>query len=147
MLPIHVARVVVDDLFDRHVGSSARWSKHWYLHWDRLVEMQSMGHTIGGHGYDHEPYTRLPPAQRRRDINAVAALLRDGLGADIRPFAYPYGSFDDDTCQACQDAGFVHAFSTRRCWIVSGCDLQRIPRVDTIDVGAMLAKESACTPG
>ena len=144
-LPIELRNAVVNALFERRIGSSARWSRHWYLGWDDLAEMESLGHTIGGHGYSHEPYLRLTPNERREDMSRVARVLRDGLGADIRPFSYPYGSFDDETAVACRESGFVHAFTTESRWVTRGCDPLRLPRVDTIHVDTILKEESACT--
>ncbi len=142
-VPVDLRIAAVDALFQRHIGSSAQWARHWYLGWDELARMQSSGHTISAHGYLHEPYTRLTPAQRRDDLRRVAAILRDGLGPDIRPFSYPYGQFDDDTCVACCDAGFAHAFTTESRLVTQGNDLFRLPRVDAIDVEAVLEVETA----
>ncbi|MGB2987216.1 MAG: polysaccharide deacetylase family protein [Phycisphaerae bacterium] len=145
VLPTDLRMAAVDVIFERHIGSPARWAQHWYLSWDDLVRMESSGHTVGAHGHSHEPYSRLTPAQRREDMNHIADVLRNGLGPDIRPFSYPYGQFDDDTCTACCEAGFAHAFTTERHWVTQGGDVFRLPRVDTIDVEAMLEEEVACT--
>lgn len=144
VLPIDLRDAVVEAIFERHIGSQARWAGHWYLGWDDLVGLQSSGHTIGGHGYNHEPYTRFTPAQRREDLRRVADVLRNGLGPDIRPFSYPYGRFDDDTCYACRGAGFMHAFTTESRCVIRNDDVLRLPRVDTIDVEVALEKEVAC---
>jgi len=37
-LPIELRNAVVNTLFERRIGSSARWSRHWYLGWDDLAE-------------------------------------------------------------------------------------------------------------
>lgn len=140
-LPPDLRREIVDALFEHHVGASARWARHWYLSWDDLAKMESLGHTIGGHGYGHEPYSLMTPTQRREDVRRMAAVLRGGLGPDIRPFSYPYGQCDEDSRAACQEAGFAHAFTTERRWVTRGSDVFRLPRVDTIDVGAVLEKE------
>jgi len=143
-LPIDVRDRAVAALFERHVGSNARWARHWYLGWDDLVTMQSLGHTIGGHGFSHESYARLTAGQRRRDMRRVATVLRDGLGSDIRPFSYPYGSFDDDAAAQCQASGFPHAFTTQASCLTRTCSVLQLPRVDTIHVDAVLGEELAC---
>ncbi len=144
-LPIELRNAVVNALFERFVGSAARWSQHWYLDWDDLTRMESLGHTIGGHGFSHEPYLRLTMAERHGDIRRVAKTLNDGLGKDIRPFSYPYGSFDDQTAGACRECGFVHAFTTVSRWVRDGDDPWRLPRVDTIHVDAAFEKEPTCS--
>ena len=144
-LPVDSRNAAINAVFEQHIGSSARWARHWYLGWEDLVRMQAAGHTIGAHGYCHEPYTRLSPTERRQDLRRVAVVLRSGLGSDIRPLSYPYGQWDDDTRAACREAGFAHAFTTEKRWIIEGSDVFALPRVDTIDVGAVLEDEVECT--
>lgn len=145
-LPIDLRVAAVDALFDRHVGSPARWAEHWYLGWDDLIKMRSAGHTIGGHSFGHEPYNRLTPAERREDMRQVAAILRNGLGPGIHPFSYPYGRFDDDACRDCRDAGFAQAFTTDSRWVTKHSDLFQLPRVDAANVDAVIREEVACSP-
>jgi peptidoglycan/xylan/chitin deacetylase (PgdA/CDA1 family) len=145
-IPIALRNDVVASLFTRHVGSSQRWARHWYLSWDDLVRMRSKGHTIGGHGDAHEPYSRLTPDERRRDLLRTAAILREGLGHDLRPFSFPYGRATDDPAQLARDTGFVHAFGTEpRCMVRTDSPFD-LPRVDTIHVDALLEPEKICRP-
>ncbi len=143
-LPIHVRNAALEALFERHIGSSVRWARRWYLGWDDLTEMQARGHTVGGHGYAHEPYARLDRDERQADLRRVAAVLGEGLGADVRPFSYPYGSCDFAAAAACRKAGFCQAFTTRKDWIARGCDPMRLARVDTIEVDAALREDRSC---
>jgi peptidoglycan/xylan/chitin deacetylase (PgdA/CDA1 family) len=143
VLPPELRRAVINTLFELFVGSSARWSQSTYLNWDQLKEMQDKGHTIGAHGHAHEPLGRLTPQQQRHDISSAAALLNEGLGRDIRPFSYPFGSFTDETEAICREAGFAHAFTTERTWITAQCGTMRLPRIDTIYVKDELEKEDA----
>ncbi len=143
-LPIDLRTTVVESLFTRHIGASRRWARDWYLGWDDLTRMEALGHTIGAHGHNHEPYSRLTPFERRQDLRRVAALLSDGLGPDTRPISFPYGACDEDACAACREVGFAHAFTTERAWVLAGSDVFRLPRVDTIDVEALLQAEKEC---
>ncbi len=144
VLPIEVRNALLDELFERHVGSARRWARDWYLHWDHVREMDALGHTIGGHGFIHEPYLRMTPAQRRKDARAAAAVLREGLGPDIRPFSFPFGSFDQDASAACLAAGFAHAFTTEPRVIQSDERVDCLPRVDTIHVHTFLENAAPC---
>ncbi len=144
-LPIAMRRDALETLFARHIGSASRWSKHWYLGWDDLVALQSCGHTVGGHGFSHEPCSRMSPREVREDVSRTAAILREGLGPDLRPFSYPYGSVTDEAMAACREAGFAHAFTTESCWLDNTRDPLRLPRIDTIHVGAALEKELSCS--
>lgn len=143
-LPVDVRTAAVDSMFLKLIGSPARWAQHWYLGWDDLARLESLGHTIGGHGHTHEPYSRLTPAQRRSDADQVAMVLRSGLGPDIRPFSFPYGRYDTDACTACREAGFAHAFTTESRHLTGSDNVLTLPRYDTIDVAATLQKGTAC---
>jgi peptidoglycan/xylan/chitin deacetylase (PgdA/CDA1 family) len=142
-LPIPLRTAAVDWLFEQHIGSVARWARHWYLGWDDLVRMRAAGHTIGGHGFLHEPYSRLSPAEIRQDVMRSSVVLRDGLGADLRPFSYPYGSTSGPVYDACREAGFVQAFTTQRRWVTPGLDPMQLPRFDTIHVAQSLRRQLA----
>jgi len=143
-LPLDLRAAAVEELFEQHVGSSTRWSRHWYLGWDDLVKIQSLGHTIGGHGHSHEPYDRLRNDEIRHDLLQSAAVLREGLGPEVRPFSYPYGCYNNQAVAACREAGFVHGFTTHRAWVEPHADPLRLPRFDAIDVNAVLREKQAC---
>jgi peptidoglycan/xylan/chitin deacetylase (PgdA/CDA1 family) len=144
VLPIERRRAAVRALFEEHIGSMTRWSRNWYLRWQDVVRLEHAGHTVGGHGYSHEPYHRLTANETRQDVYRTAAVLRSGLGNDLRPFSYPYGSYDDAVAEACHAAGFAQAFTTRRGWITRQTDPYQLPRVDTIHVDAVLEEEFTC---
>ena len=108
------------------------------------MKIQSLGHTIGGHGHVHEPYDRLTHEEIQKDVMQVAAVFRDGLGPDVRPFSYPYGSYNNHAVAACKKAGFVHGFTTHRGWTELHADPHRLPRIDTIDVYNVLREKLAC---
>lgn len=141
-LPIPLRVAAIESLFERHIGSSSRWARHWYLGWNDLVRMQAAGHTIGGHGFSHEPYGRLTPGEIRQDVSRCSIVLRDGLGPDLRPFSYPFGSTSGPVFDACREAGFVHAFTTQRQWLSRGAHPMQLPRFDTIYVESALSREA-----
>ena len=143
-LPSEMSDRAIHALFTRHIGSPKRWAKHWYLGWDELVQMQSMGHTIGGHGFAHRAYTGLSPEACRADVLRVGTVLRDGLGSEPRPFSYPYGRVEPSLSDAFRQAGFVHAFTTQTRWLTSECDTFSMPRFDTIAVNAALDRGAVC---
>ncbi len=143
-LPIDLRQHALEHLFQTHIGSPTRWSRHWYLSWDDLSSMQTDGHTIGGHGYLHDPLAGMSLSDQWHDIKRVASLLHDGLGADLRPFSYPFGSFTDGTKNLVKQAGFAQAFSTKRNMVMGGAGPYDLPRVDTIDVDAVISEEQVC---
>lgn len=146
-LPLPVRNALIATLFNKHIGSPARWAREWYLGWEELEELQAAGHTIGGHGYSHEPLATLTPHEQREDVYRCAQTLREGLGHDARPFTYPFGSFDDDAIHACRSAGFINAFTTERRWLTIHDGAFSLPRIDTIDVQNELQKDpQPCQP-
>ncbi len=143
-LPIPLRNRVIGKLFEQHVGSRATWGNAWYVSWDDLTAMQAQGHTIGGHGFAHEPYTRMNQQAQQEDMIQCAQTLSKGLGCTDRPFSYPYGSHDAGTIEACRRAGFVQAFTTTARWARSGDNALCLPRIDTIHVDAHLPQEVVC---
>ena len=143
-LPLDLCGAALNELFELHIGSVARWSRHWYLTWNDLARMQSLGHTIGGHGHAHLAYTRLSPVEVRLDIRRAGHILQEGFGPELRPLSFPYGSFSNSAVAACRDAGFVHAFTTQPRWVDGGCDPHRLPRIDAVNVDLALREPLAC---
>lgn len=145
-VPIAMRSRMLNDLFTRHVGDTRDWAGQWYMSWDDLKQLAADGHTIGGHGYRHEFYTRLEPADQSRDMSRIIALLRDNLGPGSRPFSYPYGSWTASVARRCALVGFVQAFSTGAGLVKPGTDPYKIPRIDTIEISRFLEPEVPCQP-
>ena len=143
-LPHAVRNLALRRLFETHIGSPRRWAEDWYLSWEDLVHLQSRGHTVGGHGFSHEPYGRLSDREQRLDLTKTAHVLRDGLGPEMRPFSYPYGSLTDQSAALCRKVGFAHAFTTQERWLTKADDPHLWPRVDTIHVNEHVEREVSC---
>jgi len=143
-LPVSVRLEVLRTMFEAHIGSPRRWAEDWYVGWEELVALEAAGHTVGGHGFAHEPYGRLSADKQRRDLMLIAQILREGLGPDVRPFSYPFGSVARETPELCRSAGFAHAFTTQERWLTEAEVPFLLPRVDTIRLGAFLDAEAVC---
>lgn len=137
-LPLATRASVVGDLFERHLGPQQEWTKRWYLSREQVRELHSLGHTVGGHSYGHEPYGRLDDAALECDIRRSAKAIADTLGPDKRPFAYPFGSVHPRAAEFLGSAGFVAAFGTALRWVDGESPMMNLPRVDTIHVAAEL---------
>lgn len=134
ILPVELRNELVGALFERHVGSQREAAGRLYLSADDVRDLHSRGHAIGGHGYEHEPLTRLSAAQRRADLHRVGQLLSATLGRGPRPLALPFGAFNADVCAATHEAGFCAAFTTQESWLTPATNPLLLPRVDTIRV-------------
>ncbi len=137
-LPVDIRSQAIQRLFERHIGSSGRWARQWYMSWDDLTALQARGHTIGAHGFSHEPLTGREPLPLHLDLTQSMNVLRDGLGADARPLSYPFGRFDATVTAAARKVGFVQAFTTHSDWVDANSDPFAIARVDTIHVDKTL---------
>lgn len=62
-----------------------------YLSWDGLQTLLAHGHEIGLHSASHPFCERLGEDDIEAEIVRPAALLRERLGLDELPFAYPFG--------------------------------------------------------
>lgn len=143
-LPLKQRDALIHALFERNVGSSAKWARQWYLAWNALTQMQSLGHSIGGHGYSHEPYSRLSPQQCIEDARKAVAILNQGLDPKPRPFSYPFGQTSDHARDAVKRAGFVHAFTTRSETASASAHPFDLPRVDTMHVRIARPEPTPC---
>ncbi|MCH7814539.1 MAG: polysaccharide deacetylase family protein, partial [Planctomycetes bacterium] len=143
-LPIDVRRKMIDSLFAAHLGDEEPYARRWYLDGRQVAALQRAGHTIGGHGFDHEPYLRLSGDDQVRDLSRSAKILDDLIGPGPRPFSYPYGSFDNAVARRCRQAGFCQAMTTRPGWVGCGSDAWALDRVDTIDLDRFLEQEQPC---
>ncbi|MGB0714870.1 MAG: polysaccharide deacetylase family protein [Phycisphaerae bacterium] len=138
------SRQLIESLFVEEIGAVADWSRKTYLNWEDLVRLQGRGHTIGGHGFLHDPYTTFDQQQRDSDLRRSSDVLQEGLGPAVRPFSYPFGQVDEETAEVCRRAGFVHGFTTQRDWTSLQSPSMLLPRVDTIHVTPFLKDSTLC---
>ncbi len=146
LLPLDLRTRLIDELFAGHVGDARAFARRWYMTRDQLTRLQDSGHTVGGHGHQHEPYARLPAPEQVKDMVECSDLLSENLGPMPRPFSYPYGSCSDQIARRCAYSGFVNGFTTESGWIGAFDDAHRLNRVDTIAVDAFLEREFTCIP-
>lgn len=138
-------RQMIDAIYESCIGSSREAARHWYMGLAELGDLSAAGHTIGGHGHDHELYSTLDDQQQARDLRRCASFLHEGLGAQPRPFSYPYGDFDHRLVKQLPQAGFVQGFTTRKQWITRASDDFTLGRCDAIAVESFLELEPTCT--
>jgi len=77
-----------------------------YFTWDGLTEWIARGHDVGLHTHSHPHCSRLSPDAIEDEVVEPAAVLRERLGLDYLPFAYPFGDrLDEATERRLYDAG------------------------------------------
>lgn len=84
----------------------------WFMTADQLRSLQDAGHALGGHGFDHVPYSTLTPEAQRVDIQRAADEMNLRFGRRPRTFAYPYGRETPETAAMIRAAGFTFTFGT-----------------------------------
>ena len=109
--------------------------RDWFMSAQELTALQSAGHTLGGHGFDHLAYTTLDEAGQDRDMALAQLWMTRLFGARPRPIAFPFGRADKTTFRLLVQHGYTTAFTTGN-------------RVDAKDVGrlaigAVTIKEAA----
>lgn len=91
------------------VGLSAA---DWYMSAAELRSLEERGHALGGHGYDHVPFTTLTSKQQAAELSRSVRTLNTICGARPRTLAYPYGRWNATTAALAAGCGYTFAFTT-----------------------------------
>jgi peptidoglycan/xylan/chitin deacetylase (PgdA/CDA1 family) len=76
---------------------------------DQLRAVAAAGHEVGSHTMTHPRLAGLDRANLDGELRRSREVLEEVLGAPVRGFCYPYGSFDRAAADAAQAAGYDHA--------------------------------------
>jgi peptidoglycan/xylan/chitin deacetylase (PgdA/CDA1 family) len=87
-------------------------AEDWFMSAEQLREMQSAGHAVGGHGFDHVPYNTLTPKQQAADMHRAQLTMTAVCGAMARTLAYPYGRWTPATAAIARGCGYTYCFDT-----------------------------------
>ena len=79
---------------------------------DQIYEWVSNGFEIGSHTKDHLDLTSLDINKKKEQIIDSKNFINQSLGIKITSFAYPFGSFDDETIKIVQE-NYKYAVTTR----------------------------------
>jgi peptidoglycan/xylan/chitin deacetylase (PgdA/CDA1 family) len=101
------------------VGSTGRWLDHpddrslRLLSWSQLTEIHESAIEIGAHTISHPALDTLPIERAKDEIALSRRHLEDGLGIEIRSFAYPYGYYSEAVRNLVVRAGYSSACAVR----------------------------------
>lgn len=84
----------------------------WFMSREELNTLQSAGHDLGGHGFDHVPYAELSDEQQEADMARAAQTMEQHFGRRPRPLAYPFGRFNAVTESLAKRFGYTMTFDT-----------------------------------
>ena len=88
---------------------------------------------FGSHALTHPWLTSLDLAEQRHEIRDSVDQCRAMTGSEPAAFAYPYGTFDDQSERLVQEAGFQCACATRDLAVSSRSRTFALPRVHVGD--------------
>ena len=89
-----------------------------YLSWDEIRAMQQRHMDIGSHTLNHVSLQDRPRLEKQLEIDESKGLIEDQIEQQVEFFAYPYGSYDQESFALLKAAGYRGA-----CTGVSGYNL------------------------
>lgn len=102
------------------VGRMAEWDREEFgwsfplFDWETARWLESKGFHCDAHTTSHRPLATLDAKETLREIEECRYVLKQELGRDSTHFAYPYGSYNEETKEIVKQAGFRSACSVRR---------------------------------
>lgn len=84
----------------------------WFMSVQQLRQLQDAGHCLGGHGFDHVPYTSLSPMEQAADMHRAMQTMTRLFGPMPRPLAFPFGRADSHTLALARSCGYTMTFGT-----------------------------------
>ncbi len=103
------------DIFDKHgvkatffVGGT--WVKQ---NIDLLKKINSKGHEIASHGYNHKEHGKLDYTSNLTEIQSCHEIVKDILGIEMELFAPPGGSYNKNTIKAASFLNYKTIMWTR----------------------------------
>jgi peptidoglycan/xylan/chitin deacetylase (PgdA/CDA1 family) len=95
-----------------------------------LVTLQDGGIIeVGAHTVNHPSLSQLSQPMQQQEIQASKFELEKLLGREIKSFAYPHGSYNQETIDLVEKAGFSSACSTFMNRVEGGSCLFALPRI------------------
>jgi peptidoglycan/xylan/chitin deacetylase (PgdA/CDA1 family) len=107
------------------------------MDWSDIKRLASRGITVGSHTVNHNQLALLDRADQEFELRESRQGLERALGLRVATICYPQGSFDENTAELCQEAGYEFGFTSNKGLVDCPLIGQRkylVPRVD-LDCG------------
>lgn len=117
------------------VGGTSSWldipgeSEQPMMDWPDLHDVAAAGHELGAHSLTHPELDVLARDAIVDEIHGSRRELADGIGRDIRSFAYPHGYHSAAVLSATRSAGFDSACAVNDRWSWIGEDRFSLSRL------------------
>jgi hypothetical protein len=131
-------RKLINDLFCKYVSKDYKsFSNDFYLSYEDVVEIKSLGHVIGGHGhysYDlrFEDYDTI-----NDEIHGMNIFL-DGLMQSEKYYSYANGGYTDYVLMRLTENKYDYAFTTVPSKVEATDTPLKIPRIDPTKTNLIL---------
>ena len=96
---------------------------------NQIYQWVSNGFEIGSHTKDHLDLTSLDINKKKEQIIDSKNFIKDNLGIKLASFAYPFGSFDDETIKIVKE-NYEYAVTTKSSkYNPNKFDNMKLPRI------------------
>jgi peptidoglycan/xylan/chitin deacetylase (PgdA/CDA1 family) len=109
------------DQQSEHSGKMMNWQQIQSLSNNKLF-------SIGGHTVNHPALGAHPIDIQKKEIMDGASTLNKMISKDITSFAYPHGSYNQDTTSILSEAGFKYAVTTESASVSNSSKKFELPR-------------------
>jgi len=111
-----------------------------YMSENEIQEMEESGLIdIEPHTASHPKLAHLAVGDARKEIESSRTYIESLLGKPATLFAYPYGSYNEDTVRIVEECGYDAAVSVEEGTVASGSPRYRLPR-NSIDASTTPAQ-------
>ena len=108
--------ILIEEILTRNGFDSISKTEELGLKWNQIQELANDPLvTIGSHSIDHLMLSKISQSRARFEIMESKKRLEDKIGAEVKHFAYPYGStraFGAKEIEMVQEAGYDTAVTT-----------------------------------
>jgi peptidoglycan/xylan/chitin deacetylase (PgdA/CDA1 family) len=128
-------------LVSERVGRTNEWDRGYgetlpLMDWDTIRTLDGQGVEFGGHSASHPMLTALGLDEVVGEASRCRAELVERLGHLVRPFAYPYGDFDDAVARTVGACGFEFAVTTAGFTASASVPMLALPRINVAGAGS-----------
>jgi peptidoglycan/xylan/chitin deacetylase (PgdA/CDA1 family) len=82
------------------------------MSWEQIRLLHESGMEIGSHTLTHPDLTARDPEVAYSEIAESRAIIEEQLGAPVRSFSYPIGSYTSELATMVREAGYTNAVTT-----------------------------------
>lgn len=104
-------RALVDEASRLASAQTPAWGR--LMDWSEIRALAERGHEIGSHSVTHELMPQLDDAALDHESVASKQRIETAIGAEVRSYCYPNGSYDARCEAAVARAGYQNAVTTR----------------------------------